>query len=34
LALIGKHHKLFTERQEVSGPDGDAIKVIIKYADD
>ena len=27
LQLIGKHHKLFVEKSEVSGPDGGAIEV-------
>lgn len=27
MELLGKHHKLFTERQEISGPDGGAIEV-------
>jgi phage terminase small subunit len=34
LALIGKHHKLFTDKTEVSGPDGDVIRVTVKRADD
>lgn len=29
LQLIGKHHKLFVEKSEISGPDGDAIPIAI-----
>jgi phage terminase small subunit len=32
LALIGRHHKLFVDRQEITGKDGDVIRVTI--ADD
>jgi phage terminase small subunit len=32
LALIGRHHKLFVDRQEITGKDGDTIRVTI--ADD
>jgi phage terminase small subunit len=27
LELIGRHHKMFTDKQEISGPDGKAIEV-------
>lgn len=34
LVHIGKHHRLFADRTEVTGPDGEAITVTIRYADD
>lgn len=34
LQLIGKYHKLFVDRQEVTGKDGGAIEVIYTYPDD
>lgn len=33
LALLGKHHKLFVERTEVTGKDGDPLIVRVEYAD-
>lgn len=33
LELIGKHHKLFVDRAEISGDDGQPIQVIIKQRD-
>lgn len=34
LELIGRHLKLFTDRQEISGPDGEAIKMEQKVNED
>ena len=33
LVHLGKHHRLFADRTEVTGPDGNALTVMIKYAD-
>lgn len=34
LGLLGKHHKLFTDKHEVSGKDGEALTVkIVTYAE-
>lgn len=30
LELLGKHHKLFVDRQEVTGPDGKAVEIIVR----
>lgn len=32
LELLGKHHKLFTDKQEVTGADGGALTVNVVYA--
>lgn len=34
LQLIGKHHKLFVDRQEISGVDGGSVKIEIVRHDD
>ena len=34
LELMGKHHKLFVDRSEISGMDGNPISVIIKQRED
>lgn len=34
LIQLGRYHKLFTDKQEQSGPDGKAMRVMIEYADD
>lgn len=31
LELLGKYHKLFTERQEITGKDGELLKVEVEY---
>jgi len=33
LVQLGKVHKLFTDKQEVSGPDGSPLEIVIRYAD-
>lgn len=32
LELLGKHHKLFTDKQEITGADGTALTVNVTYA--
>ena len=32
LELLGKHHKLFTDKQEITGADGSALTVNVTYA--
>jgi hypothetical protein len=34
LALLGKNLKLFTDRQEITGADGEGIKVRVEYVND
>lgn len=34
LVQLGKAHKLFTDRQEVTGEGGGPVKIVIQYADD
>jgi len=31
LSLLGKHHKLFTDKTELSGPDGSPVKLEVEY---
>jgi len=31
LSLLGRHHKLFTDKTELSGPDGNPMKIEVEY---